>query len=146
MAKRLSITISGAVSPGSDESDVAFEIRDTLPRHNNWAAFNDPEARIDIDVLTRASAGGMTVAMLSAEPSTDSIFSSGSVIAISQSSPGGRDATNPPTPSPWVDYIRLSPSDGSLNSSNHQDPLLWPINRSSHDRAELWKTVRAGSS
>lgn len=64
MAKKLSITISGAVSLGSYESGVAFEVLDALSQHNQWGAQNNPDARIEIDVLTGASAGGMTVAML----------------------------------------------------------------------------------
>jgi Patatin-like phospholipase len=62
--KKLSVTIAGAVSLGSYESGVAFEILDALSQHNRWAAENNPDARIEIDVLTGASAGGMTVAMI----------------------------------------------------------------------------------
>jgi hypothetical protein len=65
MAKKLAITISGAVSLGSYESGVAFELLDALAQHNRWAdASNLPDERIEIDVLTGASAGGMTVAMI----------------------------------------------------------------------------------
>src|ERR1700734_1620451 len=65
MAKKLAITISGAVSPGSFESGVAFEILDALAQHNAWAAASNlSDERIEIDVLTGASAGGMTVAMI----------------------------------------------------------------------------------
>ena len=65
MAKKLSITIAGAVSLGSYEAGVAFEVLDALAQHNQWAEANKlPDERIEIDVLTGASAGGMTVAML----------------------------------------------------------------------------------
>src|SRR5580698_10536805 len=65
MAKKLAITISGAVSLGSYESGVAFEILDALSQHNQWADQNKlSDERIEIDVLTGASAGGMTVAMI----------------------------------------------------------------------------------
>jgi hypothetical protein len=64
MAKKLAITISGAVSLGSYESGVAFEVLDALSQHNQWADQNAPGERIEIDVLTGASAGGMTVAMI----------------------------------------------------------------------------------
>jgi Patatin-like phospholipase len=64
MAKKLSMTIAGAVSLGSYESGVAFEILDALSQHNAWAKQNSPDERIEIDVLTGASAGGMTVAMI----------------------------------------------------------------------------------
>jgi hypothetical protein len=65
MAKKLAITISGAVSLGSYESGVIYEVLDALAQHNQWADTNSlPDQRIEIDVLTGASAGGMTVAML----------------------------------------------------------------------------------
>ena len=65
MAKKLAITIAGAVSLGSYESGVAFEVLDALAQHNQWAVENDlPDERIEIDVLTGASAGGMTVSMI----------------------------------------------------------------------------------
>lgn len=65
MAKKVAITISGAVSLGSYESGVAFEVLGALAQHNEWAAASKlPDERIEIDVLTGASAGGMTVAMI----------------------------------------------------------------------------------
>ena len=65
VAKKLAVTIAGAVSLGSYESGVAFEIFDAIAQHNQWAETNHlPDERIEIDVLTGASAGGMTVAML----------------------------------------------------------------------------------
>jgi hypothetical protein len=65
MAKKLAVTIAGAVSLGSYESGVAFEILDALAQHNGWADQNKlPDERIEIDVLTGASAGGMTVSMI----------------------------------------------------------------------------------
>ncbi len=65
MAKKLAITIAGAVSLGSYESGVAFEILDAIAQHNQWADTNNqPDERFEIDVLTGASAGGMTSAMI----------------------------------------------------------------------------------
>jgi Patatin-like phospholipase len=65
MAKKLAITIAGAVSLGSYESGVAFELLDAIAQNNQWAdANNQPDERIEIDVLTGASAGGMTAAMI----------------------------------------------------------------------------------
>jgi hypothetical protein len=65
MGKKLAITISGAVSLGSYESGVAFELLDAIAQHNQWAdANNQPNQRFEIDVLTGASAGGMTAAIL----------------------------------------------------------------------------------
>jgi predicted acylesterase/phospholipase RssA len=56
MTKRLAITISGAVSLGSYEAGVLYEIIHAIGQHN----VSTPDARIEIDVLTGASAGGMT--------------------------------------------------------------------------------------
>lgn len=65
MTKKLALTIAGAVSLGSYESGVAYELLDAISQHNQWAAdTNQPGERIEIDVLTGASAGGMTVAMI----------------------------------------------------------------------------------
>ena len=57
MSKRLAITISGAVSLGSYEAGVLYEIIYAIGKHNATA---NPATRIEIDVLTGASAGGMT--------------------------------------------------------------------------------------
>jgi hypothetical protein len=54
--KRLAITISGAVSLGSYEAGVLFEVLRALKENN----ISDPNEQITIDVLTGASAGGMT--------------------------------------------------------------------------------------
>jgi Patatin-like phospholipase len=64
MARKLAITIAGAVSLGSYESGVMFEVLDAISQHNTWAAANSPDDRIEIDVLTGASAGGMTAAII----------------------------------------------------------------------------------
>ena len=61
MAKKLAITISGAVSLGSYEAGVLFEIISAIALNN--VSENDASKRIEIDVLTGASAGGMTVAI-----------------------------------------------------------------------------------
>lgn len=63
MHKRLAITISGAVSLGSYEAGVLYEILAAIAAHNTDA--NTPAAeRIIIDVLTGASAGGMCATIL----------------------------------------------------------------------------------
>jgi predicted acylesterase/phospholipase RssA len=63
MAKKLAITISGAVSLGSYEAGVLFEVLDAIRQHNTNAATTE-DSRIEIDVLTGASAGGMTAIIL----------------------------------------------------------------------------------
>ena len=55
--KRLAITISGAVSLGSFEAGVLFEVLTALAQHNATAA---PADKILVDVVTGASAGAMT--------------------------------------------------------------------------------------
>jgi Patatin-like phospholipase len=65
MTKKVSITIAGAVSLGSYEAGVVYEVLDAIRQHNAWAAQNGVEdQRIEIDVLTGASAGGMTAAIV----------------------------------------------------------------------------------
>lgn len=59
MSKRLAITVAGAVSLGSFEAGVLFEILSAIKQHNQDPATKDNE-RIEVDVLTGASAGGMT--------------------------------------------------------------------------------------
>lgn len=59
MPKRLAITISGAVSLGSYEAGVLYEIIHALRQHNSDPATSDAE-KVHIDVLAGASAGGMT--------------------------------------------------------------------------------------
>ena len=58
--KRLAITIGGAVSLGSFEAGAIYEILAALKQHNQTAA---PDDKIIVDVLTGASAGGMTAAI-----------------------------------------------------------------------------------
>jgi hypothetical protein len=63
MPKKLAITIAGAVSLGSYESGVLYEVLDAIRQHNANPA-TDGNSRIEIDVLTGASAGGMTAIIL----------------------------------------------------------------------------------
>ena len=63
MAKKLAITVSGAVSLGSYEAGVMYEIVHAIREHNE-SPDTAAEDRILIDVLTGASAGGMTATIL----------------------------------------------------------------------------------
>jgi hypothetical protein len=58
MPKRFAITVAGAVSLGSYEAGVLYEIIEAFRQHNAQAATEDD--KIIVDVLTGASAGGMT--------------------------------------------------------------------------------------
>jgi predicted acylesterase/phospholipase RssA len=60
MAKRLAITIAGAVSLGAYEAGVLYEIVEALRQHNEHPDTKQNGEQIYIDVLTGASAGGMT--------------------------------------------------------------------------------------
>lgn len=62
MPKKLAIAISGAVSLGSYEAGVIYEIVEAIAKHNETNKVE--ENRIEIDVITGASAGGMTASVL----------------------------------------------------------------------------------
>ena len=63
MSKKLAITIAGAVSLGSYEAGVLYEVLDAIAQHNATPETSKDD-RIVIDVLTGASAGGMTAIIL----------------------------------------------------------------------------------
>jgi predicted acylesterase/phospholipase RssA len=60
MTHKVAIAISGAVSLGSYESGTVYELINAIKLHNQA----NPDHRIEIDVLSGASAGGMTAAMI----------------------------------------------------------------------------------
>jgi predicted acylesterase/phospholipase RssA len=60
MSKRVAITVAGAVSLGSYEAGVLYELIRALKEHNESAVNGD---EIIVDVLTGASAGGMTASI-----------------------------------------------------------------------------------
>jgi len=62
MAKKLSIVISGAVSFRSYEAGVMYDVLEAIAKHNE--VVGDSNDRIKIDLITGASAGGMTVCIL----------------------------------------------------------------------------------
>ncbi|BAZ17194.1 hypothetical protein NIES4071_90720 [Calothrix sp. NIES-4071] len=62
MPKKLAVVISGAVSLGSYEAGVMYEVLEAIAIHNDKATSD--EERIEIDVITGASAGGMTACIL----------------------------------------------------------------------------------
>ena len=108
MSKRLAITISGAVSLGSYEAGVLYEICEALRQHNeNPETSANPDDRIEIDVLTGASAGGMT-AVITAQ----NLLYSGSALKESQ---------NNPFYNPWVADISL---EGLLNPDTKPNPAF----------------------
>lgn len=71
MPQKLAIAISGAVSLGSYESGVMYEIIEAIAQHNENleqdTTLSEPERnqkKIEIDVITGASAGAMTACIL----------------------------------------------------------------------------------
>jgi hypothetical protein len=65
MVKKLAIVISGAVSLGSYEAGVTYEVLEAIAQHNEKTdAEGRTDERIEIDVITGASAGGMTATIL----------------------------------------------------------------------------------
>lgn len=104
MPKRLAITISGAVSLGSFEGGVLYEFLTALRQHNvNPATTSDQ--KISIDVMTGASAGGMTAAICAQKL----LYEDNSFI----------DHRNNPLYLPWVKDVSLT---GLLNMSPLDDP------------------------
>jgi predicted acylesterase/phospholipase RssA len=63
MSYRIAIAISGAVSLGSYEAGVAYELINAIGQHNQ-NNHDQPDRQIHIDVLTGASAGGMTATIM----------------------------------------------------------------------------------
>jgi hypothetical protein len=64
MSRKLAIVISGAVSLGSYEAGVMYELLEAIALRNEMLDIDHPE-RVEIDVITGASAGAMTAAILS---------------------------------------------------------------------------------
>jgi hypothetical protein len=63
MPYKLAITVAGAVSLGAYEAGVLYEVIDAISQHNQHPA-TSPADQVVIDVLTGASAGGMSAALL----------------------------------------------------------------------------------
>jgi predicted acylesterase/phospholipase RssA/phosphoglycolate phosphatase-like HAD superfamily hydrolase len=71
MPQKLAIAISGAVSLGSYESGVMYEVIEAIAQHNEaidndstLSAQEKDQKKIEIDVITGASAGAMTACIL----------------------------------------------------------------------------------
>jgi hypothetical protein len=104
MPKRLAITIAGAVSLGSYEAGVLYEVLTAIKQHNATAP---PENQISIDVLTGASAGGMTAIILAQKL----LYSGDQFVG----------AYDNPLYNTWVKTISLA---GLQNTQKDEPPLL----------------------
>src|SRR5215469_219372 len=107
MPKRLAITISGAVSLGSYEAGVLYEVINAIGQHNSHPDIrDDPGQQIEIDVLTGASAGGMTATIAAQKL----MLEAGAL----------KGAYTNSFYLPWVADVSL---DGLLNFHGDDDPL-----------------------
>ena len=93
MPKYLAITISGAVSLGSYEAGAMFQVLDAIRQHNEYVKDRDGDP-IYVDVITGASAGGMTAVILAQKLLLDG--------------PSFVDDANNPLYNTWVERIDLS--------------------------------------
>jgi hypothetical protein len=113
MARKLAIVISGAVSLGSYEAGVMYELLEAIALHNESLKADHPESkeqdRVIIDVITGASAGAMTAAILSQQ-----LYYGGDRL---------RDPYNNPLFNAWVKKVNI---DGLLmvERKNHKYSLL----------------------
>ncbi len=92
MPRKLAIVISGAVSLGSYEAGVMYELLEAIALHNKALNADHPD-RVVIDVITGASAGAMTAAILSQQ-----LYFGGSRL---------RDPYNNPLFDAWVKDITI---------------------------------------
>jgi hypothetical protein len=104
MPKRLAITVAGAVSLGSYEAGVLYEVLAAIAAHNtspNTAAAD----KIFIDVITGASAGGMSATILAQKL----LFDAGSISGVDSNA----------LHDPWINDISLT---AMLNLAAGEDP------------------------
>jgi len=108
MTRKLAIVISGAVSLGSYEAGVMYELLEAIALRNELLETDHPD-RVVIDVITGASAGAMTAAILSQQ-----LYYGGSRL---------RDPYNNPLFNAWVKKVDI---DGLLKveRKNHKYSFL----------------------
>jgi predicted acylesterase/phospholipase RssA len=117
MPKRVAITIAGAVSLGSYEAGVIYELLEAFRGHNQRT--QDRDARIYVDVLTGASAGGMTAAMLAQRL----MFDGGSMGSDARDASGDRVcAHSNPLYHAWVERVSL---EGLAKMQRDERKLKW---------------------
>ncbi|HTJ29329.1 MAG TPA: patatin-like phospholipase family protein [Acidobacteriaceae bacterium] len=92
--KYLAITISGAVSLGSYEAGAMFQVLDAIRQHNEHVQQTGAGDPIYVDVITGASAGGMTASILARKLLLDG--------------PAFKGADSNPLYDTWVKRIDLS--------------------------------------
>ena len=114
MVKKLAVVISGAVSLGSYEAGVTYEILEAIAQHNE----KTNNERIEIDVITGASAGGITATILA-----KSLIYHGKLM---------REAYDNPLYRTWVQDVKM------LRKNISDDPgLLEDLSREQHKKSLL---------
>jgi len=108
MSRKLAIVISGAVSLGSYEAGVMYELLEAIALHNEMLQTDHPD-RVVIDVITGASAGAMTAAILSQQ-----LYYGGGRL---------RDPYNNPLFNAWVKRVNIDDL-LKVNRKNHKYSLL----------------------
>jgi predicted acylesterase/phospholipase RssA len=98
MSKKLAVVISGATSLGSYEAGVMYEVLEAIARHNEKASDDE---RIEIDVITGASAGGMTACILAQH------LSCGDQPLLDNPKQSLRDPYNNPLYNAWVKDVDI---------------------------------------
>jgi Patatin-like phospholipase len=101
MSRKLAIAISGAVSLGSYEAGVMYEVLEAIARHNEELEKDHSDLkdhpnrfeRVEIDVISGASAGGMTACILAQQ-----LLCRGESL---------RDAYNNPLYNAWVKEVDI---------------------------------------
>lgn len=117
MTKKLAVVISGAVSLGSYEAGVAYEVLEAIAKHNEVA---DSKEKIEIDVITGASAGGITATILA-----KSLLCHGTTL---------RDPYRNPLYKAWVEEVKMlrdNPND------TKETPGLLEVKRDLHKTSLL---------
>ena len=98
--KHIAITIAGAVSLGSYEAGALYELLEAIRQHNGKVEAEQEGQPIYVDVLTGASAGGMTATILAQKL----LFDGPSFV----SADGNPAPWNNPLYETWVQRITLA--------------------------------------
>lgn len=111
MTRKLAIAISGAVSLGSYEAGVMYEVLEAIAKHNEKPATEDSD-RIEIDVITGASAGAMTAGVLAQKLLCDS-----DKVSL-------REPYNNPLYNSWVEDVDIGELLTRHSPNNYSSSLL----------------------
>jgi predicted acylesterase/phospholipase RssA len=111
MSRKIAIAISGAVSLGSFEAGVMYEVLEAIARYNEAPERLESD-RIEIDVITGASAGGMTAGVLAQKLLCDS-----AEVSL-------REPFNNPLYNAWVEEVDIEQLLTRHSANNYKSSLL----------------------